>query len=78
MSELGTPFVGKKRKGREGGVALPTWMDLDQETLPNAPTMGARAKRPAALDAFGGVGELTASAHAAAVVYLDLPEEAAS
>ena len=53
------PAEGKKRKGREGGVALPTWMDLDQETLPNAPTMGARAKRPAALDAFGGVGELT-------------------
>ena len=53
------PAEGKKRKGREGGVALPTWMDLDQETLPNAPTVGARAKRPAALDAFGGVGELT-------------------
>eukprot|EP00964_Phaeocystis_antarctica_P000528 scaffold290_cov39-Phaeocystis_antarctica.AAC.1 len=50
---------GKKRKGRDGGVALPKWMDLDQETLPNAPTMSARAMRPPALDAFGGVGELT-------------------
>ena len=50
---------GKKRKGRDGGVALPKWMDLDQETHPNAPTMSARAKRPPALDAFGGVGELT-------------------
>ena len=50
---------GKKRKGRDGGVALPKWMDLDQETLPNAPAMSARAKRPPALDAFGGVGELT-------------------
>ena len=53
------PPEGKKRKGREGGVALPQWMDLDQETLPNAPTISARAKRPPALDAFGGVGELT-------------------
>ena len=53
------PAEGKKRKGRDGGVALPKWMDLDQETLPNAPTVSARAKRPPALDAFGGVGELT-------------------
>ena len=51
-----------KKRPRQGGVDLPQWMDLDQETLPNAPALeGQKAarKRPVSLDAYGGVGELT-------------------
>lgn len=61
------PKAGLKRLRKS--VALPHWMDLDQETLPHKQVVALvdtttgkdpnKMSRPAKLDAFGPVGELT-------------------